>query len=95
MCPSTFSERMARNTQLLLLEESHLGRVHDPGAGSWYVESLTAAVAASAWEFLQDIEAPVDTAPLWNRGLLTERDRGDEGRAANPISRTAAPRSRA
>ena len=36
----TFSRRMARNTQLLLLEESHLGRVVDPSGGSWFVEDL-------------------------------------------------------
>ena len=51
-----FSARIARNTQLLLLEESHLGRVLDPGAGSWYIEELTAGIAAKAWEFLQGIE---------------------------------------
>ena len=52
-----FKARMARNTQLLLLEESHLGRVLDPGAGSWYIENLTAAIAEKAWEFFQKIEA--------------------------------------
>ncbi|MGV8871967.1 MAG: methylmalonyl-CoA mutase family protein [Rhodococcus sp. (in: high G+C Gram-positive bacteria)] len=53
----TFAARIARNTQLLLLEEAHLGRVLDPGAGSWYIEELTAAVAAKAWEFFQSLEA--------------------------------------
>ncbi|CCQ16528.1 Methylmalonyl-CoA mutase small subunit [Rhodococcus sp. AW25M09] len=53
----TFAARIARNTQLLLLEEAHLGRVLDPGAGSWYIEDLTAAVAAKAWEFFQSLEA--------------------------------------
>lgn len=53
----TFAARIARNTQLLLLEEAHLGRVLDPGAGSWYIEELTASVAAKAWEFFQTIEA--------------------------------------
>ncbi|MEK8071623.1 methylmalonyl-CoA mutase small subunit [Rhodococcoides navarretei] len=53
----TFAARIARNTQLLLLEEAHLGRVLDPGAGSWYIEELTSAVAAKAWEFFQTIEA--------------------------------------
>ena len=53
----TFAARIARNTQLLLLEEAHLGRVLDPGAGSWYIEELTAAIAAKAWEFFQSIEA--------------------------------------
>ena len=40
---ASFARRMARNTQLLLLEESHVGRVLDPGGGSWFVEDLTRA----------------------------------------------------
>lgn len=53
----TFAARIARNTQLLLLEESHLGRVLDPGAGSWYIEDLTDRLAEKAWEFTRGIEA--------------------------------------
>lgn len=53
----TFAARIARNTQLLLLEEAHLGRVLDPGSGSWYIEELTAAVAATAWDFFRGVEA--------------------------------------
>lgn len=51
-----FAQRVARNTQLLLLEESGLGRVLDPGAGSWFVEALTDDLAAAAWAFLQEVE---------------------------------------
>ncbi|BDD82723.1 putative methylmalonyl-CoA mutase small subunit MutA [Tsukamurella pulmonis] len=51
-----FTRRIARNTQLLLLEESNLGRVVDPGAGSWHVESLTDDLARAAWSVLQDVE---------------------------------------
>jgi len=54
---SGFSRRIARNTQLLLLEESHVGRVLDPAGGSWYVEDLTENLAAQAWSHFQDIEA--------------------------------------
>lgn len=68
-----FSERMARNTQLLLLEESHLGHVQDPGAGSWYVESLTDELAAKAWEFMQEIEAAGGYLAALQAGLLAER----------------------
>ncbi|MEC3917754.1 methylmalonyl-CoA mutase family protein [Nocardia sp. CDC160] len=68
-----FSERMARNTQLLLLEESHLGHVQDPGAGSWYVESLTEELAAKAWEFMQEIEAAGGYLAALQQGLLAER----------------------
>ncbi|MCV7211839.1 methylmalonyl-CoA mutase small subunit [Mycolicibacterium canariasense] len=53
---ASFSRRMARNTQLLLLEESHLGRVLDPAGGSWFVEDLTAGLAEQAWAHVQDLE---------------------------------------
>ena len=49
--------RLARNTQLLLLEESHLGRAADPAGGSFYVESLTEQLASAGWQVLQDVEA--------------------------------------
>lgn len=54
---ASFARRIARNTQLLLLEESHLGRVLDPGGGSWFVEDLTEQLAEKAWEHFQQIEA--------------------------------------
>ncbi|MDY6996877.1 MAG: methylmalonyl-CoA mutase small subunit [Actinomycetota bacterium] len=53
----SFARRIARNTQLLLLEESHIGRVLDPAGGSWFVEDLTQQLADQAWAHLQDIEA--------------------------------------
>ena len=53
----TFARRMARDTQLLLLEESHLGRVIDPGCGSWFVEDLTSRLAEEAWKHFQDVES--------------------------------------
>ena len=52
-----FARRMARNTQLLLLEESHIGRVLDPAGGSWYVEDLTETLAAQAWSHFQEVES--------------------------------------
>ncbi|QZA05898.1 methylmalonyl-CoA mutase small subunit [Mycolicibacter heraklionensis] len=54
---ATFSRRIARNTQLLLLEESHLGQVLDPAGGSWFVEDLTEQLAQQAWRQFQEIEA--------------------------------------
>lgn len=47
--PDELGRRMARNTQLLLQEESHLGHVVDPAGGSWYVETLTDQIATAAW----------------------------------------------
>jgi methylmalonyl-CoA mutase len=52
----SFARRIARNTQLLLLEESHIGRVLDPAGGSWFVEDLTEQLAQQAWRHFQAIE---------------------------------------
>ncbi|OBI48481.1 methylmalonyl-CoA mutase small subunit [Mycobacterium sp. E796] len=51
-----FARRIARNAQLLLLEESHVGRVLDPAGGSWYVEDLTEQLAQRAWQQFQATE---------------------------------------
>lgn len=51
-----FARRLARNTQLLLLEESSLAAVIDPAGGSWYVEHLTNRLAEKAWQHLQVVE---------------------------------------
>jgi len=51
-----FSERMARNQQLLLKEESHFDKVIDPAAGSYYIENLTVSIAKQAWELFLGVE---------------------------------------
>ena len=48
--PTDFSERIARNQQLLLKEEAHFDKIVDPAAGSYYLENLTASVAEIAWK---------------------------------------------
>ncbi len=53
---TSFARRIARNAQLLLLEESHVGRVLDPAGGSWFVEDLTEQLAQQAWQHFQAIE---------------------------------------
>ncbi|MDE5921321.1 MAG: methylmalonyl-CoA mutase subunit beta, partial [Paramuribaculum sp.] len=54
--PDDFSERIARNQQFLLKEESHLDKVVDPAGGSYYVETLTVAIAKEAWKLFLDVE---------------------------------------
>ena len=49
--------RIGRNTQSILLEESHLDEVIDPAGGSWFVERYTGELAGAAWAFTQEIEA--------------------------------------
>ena len=51
-----FSERIARNQQLLIKEESHFDRIVDPSAGSYYIEYLTDALATEAWKIFLKIE---------------------------------------
>ncbi|WP_249662609.1 methylmalonyl-CoA mutase family protein, partial [Lysinibacillus fusiformis] len=53
-----FSARMARNTQLLLQEETAMMKVIDPWGGSYYVEKLTEEITQSAWAMIEEIEAP-------------------------------------
>lgn len=54
--PGTTSERIAQNTQLVLKEESYLDKIVDASAGSYYIESLTDAIAEAAWEIFLTIE---------------------------------------
>ncbi|NUB43961.1 methylmalonyl-CoA mutase [Fertoebacter nigrum] len=55
--PTAFSSRIARNTQLILQEETGVTKVVDPLAGSYYVESLTAQLADEAWTLIEEVEA--------------------------------------
>ena len=54
--PDEFSERLARNQQLLLKEESHFDKVVDPAAGSYYIENLTVSIADQAWKLFLAVE---------------------------------------
>ena len=68
--PERFSRRLARNTQILLADESNVGRVTDPGGGSWYLESLTDQVAGAVWARFQEIEAAGGVVAALDDGLL-------------------------
>ena len=54
--PTDFSERIARNQQLLLKEESHFDKVVDPSAGSYFIEELTNSLADAAWKIFLKVE---------------------------------------
>ncbi|MBD5296376.1 MAG: methylmalonyl-CoA mutase small subunit [Bacteroides sp.] len=54
--PDEFSERIARNQQHLLRDESHLNKVVDPAGGSYYIEVLTASIAKEAWKNFNEVE---------------------------------------
>ena len=63
-CPDEFSERIARNQQVLLREESHLDKVVNPAGGSYYIETLTASVAEQAWKVFNETERTTAVSPL-------------------------------
>jgi methylmalonyl-CoA mutase len=67
--PTDFSARIARNTQLLLQQESGTTRVVDPWGGSAYVEKLTHDLAARAWEHIAEVEAAGGMARAIDEGI--------------------------
>jgi methylmalonyl-CoA mutase len=71
--PDAEARRLARNTLNILAEESHLGRVADPGGGSAYLETLTDALARKAWQLFQEIEAGGGMTAALTSGALAER----------------------
>ena len=71
--PTAFGRRQSRNTQLVLMEESHLGRVADPAGGAWYLDSLTDQLARGAWADFQAIEAAGGVIKALESGLIADR----------------------
>jgi methylmalonyl-CoA mutase len=71
--PDAFARRVARNTQLLLLEESNLARVADPAAGSGALEAMTQALCAAAWTLFQEIEKAGGIWAALESGMLQQK----------------------
>lgn len=70
--PDEFSQRIARNQQLLLKEESHLDKVADPAGGSYYVETLTVSLAKEAWKLFMEVDDNGGFFPCINAGKIQE-----------------------
>lgn len=86
--PTEFARRIARNTQLVLMEESNLDKVIDPAGGSWYVETLTEQVADEAWTLFQDIEKHGGIVACLESGhILAKIDAAHTARARNIATR--------
>jgi methylmalonyl-CoA mutase len=68
--PDAFARRVARNTQLVLLEESNLAKVSDPAAGSGGIESLTQELCEAAWSLFQEIEKAGGAFAALQQGLI-------------------------
>lgn len=68
--PDAFARRIARNTQLILLEESNLAKVADPAAGSGAIEDLTGKLCTATWTQFQELEAAGGVWAALTRGLV-------------------------
>jgi methylmalonyl-CoA mutase len=71
--PDAFARRLARNAQLVLLEESNLAKVADPAAGSGGIEALTGEVCAAAWSFFQEIETAGGVHAALTGGMIGDK----------------------
>ncbi|HTU30842.1 MAG TPA: methylmalonyl-CoA mutase family protein [Solirubrobacteraceae bacterium] len=78
--------RMARNTQLVLLEEASLHRVSDPAGGSWYVEALTDQLARTGWAELQAIERAGGIAEALRSGEITRHVAAETARRHDDLA---------
>ncbi len=70
--PAERARRLARNTQLILLEEAGLGRIGDPAAGAWAMESLTDQLARQSWLFFQAIERQGGLSAALTSGFISD-----------------------
>jgi methylmalonyl-CoA mutase len=71
--PDAFARRVARNTQLVLLEESNLAKVSDPAAGSGGIETLTQQLCEAAWALFQEIEKAGGVFAALEQGLIQRK----------------------
>ena len=71
--PDGFARRVARNTQLLLLEESNLAKVADPVAGSGAIEDLTDKLCGAAWSMFQEFERAGGIGPALEQALIRDK----------------------
>jgi methylmalonyl-CoA mutase len=71
--PDEFSERIARNQQLILKEEAYFDKVADPAAGSYYIENLTSLITESAWELFLEIEDQGGFLSCLKSGLIQRK----------------------
>lgn len=85
--PDAFSERIARNQQFLLKEESHLDKVVDPAGGSYYVETLTVSIANEAWKLFLSVEENGGFLACVNNGTIQAAIRETSAKRHTDVAR--------
>jgi len=85
--PDRFARRIARNTQLILIDEANLAKVADPAAGAGAVEDLTDQLCRAAWALFQEIEAAGGIANALENGLIRSKVASMRAKHAAAIAR--------
>ncbi|PRY60331.1 heterodimeric methylmalonyl-CoA mutase small subunit [Knoellia remsis] len=89
--PTPFSRRVARNTQVILAEESNVARVTDPAGGAWAVEALTTELAEAAWGTFQEVERSGGMVKSLANGFVAQRISGARSERDASIARRETP----
>jgi methylmalonyl-CoA mutase len=84
--PDEFSERIARNQQLILKEESYFDKVADPAAGSYYIENLTSLIADSAWKLFLEIDEKGGFISSLKSGFIQKKLSESASRRKNDVA---------
>lgn len=85
--PGQFSERIARNQQLLLKEEAYFGKITDPSAGSYYIENLTHSIANEAWKLFLEVEEKGGYAKALKAGVIQEKIKETSAKRIKDLAR--------
>ncbi|MFW6202831.1 MAG: methylmalonyl-CoA mutase small subunit [Marinilabilia sp.] len=85
--PGEFSERIARNQQLLLKEEAYFGKITDPSAGSYYIENLTHSIANEAWKLFREVEEKGGYTEALKAGIIQEKIKETSGKRKKELAR--------
>jgi methylmalonyl-CoA mutase len=84
--PGDFSERIARNIQIILKEEAYLDKVIDPPAGSYYIETLTGAIMESAWQLFLKVDEQGGFIKAFTGGIIMDEIRKTVARRMEMVS---------
>jgi methylmalonyl-CoA mutase len=84
--PDEFSERIARNQQLILKEEAYFDKVADPAAGSYYIENLTSLIAENAWKLFIEIENQGGFLSCLKSGFIQKKLADSAGKRQNDVA---------
>ncbi len=84
--PTAFAERIARNQQALLKEETHLDKIADPAAGSYYIETLTSSIAEQSWKLFLEVQEKGGFMAAFREGFVQSMVKEMAGKRSKAIA---------